>query len=112
MIKDKGVWTYEDSALLLIDYQKEMFQNIRSEASAELVDLNVRLLIRAAKAFNMPVVLSTVGVEMGVNGPTRQSILSELPDIKVIDRSSMNAWEDHAFHQAVKATDRKRLIFG
>jgi hypothetical protein len=30
-----GVWSYENSALVLIDYQNEMFQTIRSEASAE-----------------------------------------------------------------------------
>ncbi len=112
MSKSQGVWTYEDSALILIDYQKEMFDSVRSETSAELIDLNVRLLIKAARAFNMPVVLSTVGVEMGVNQPTRQSILDELPGIQVIDRSSMNAWEDKAFLEAVKKTGRKRLIFG
>lgn len=94
MSKSQGVWTYEDTALVLIDYQKEMFDQVRSETPANLIDLNVRLLIKAAKAFNMPIVLSTVGVEMGVNGPTRQSILDELPGIKPIDRSSMNAWED------------------
>ena len=108
----KGVWKYEESALLLIDYQKEMFDQIRSETPAELIDLNVRLLIKAAEAFNMPIVLSTVGVEMGVNHPTIPSILAELPDIKVIDRSSMNAWEDRAFRNAVEKTGRKRLIFG
>jgi nicotinamidase-related amidase len=69
MSKDQGVWTFEDSALVLIDYQKEMFETIRSETSADLIDLNVRLLAKAAKAFNMTVVLSTVGVELGVNGP-------------------------------------------
>jgi nicotinamidase-related amidase len=112
MSKSQGVWTYEDAALVLIDYQKEMFETVRSETSPELIDLNVRLLIKAAKAFNMPIVLSTVGVEMGVNHPTRQSILDELPGIEVIDRSSMNAWEDPAFLAAVKKTNRKRLIFG
>jgi nicotinamidase-related amidase len=112
MSKGQGVWTYQDSALVLIDYQKEMFDQVRSETGAELIDLNVRLLVKAAKAFNMPVVLSTVGVEMGVNGPTRPSITAELPGIDVIDRSSMNAWEDRAFHAAVKKTGRKRLIFG
>ena len=85
---------------------------MRSETSAELIDLNIRLLIKAAKAFDMPIILSTVGVEMGVNHPTRQSILDELPGMEVIDRSSMNAWEDEAFLAAVKKTDRKRLIFG
>ena len=112
MSNGQGVWTYRDSALVLIDYQKEMFEQVRSETSAELIDLNVRLLIKAAKAFNMPIVLSTVGVEMGVNGPTRPSITAELPAIDVIDRSSMNAWEDRGFHAAVKKTGRKRLIFG
>ena len=112
MTKSQGVWKHEDAALILIDYQKEMFEGIRSETPAELIDLNVRLLIKAAKAFNMPVILSTVGVEMGVNHPTRQSILDELPGIQVIDRSSMNAWEDEPFREAVRTTGRKRLIFG
>jgi nicotinamidase-related amidase len=112
MTQSQGVWKHEDAALILIDYQKEMFDTVRSETPAELIDLNVRLLIKAAKAFNMPVVLSTVGVEMGVNQPTRQSILDELPGINVIDRSSMNAWEDKPFREAVKKTGRKRLIFG
>jgi nicotinamidase-related amidase len=112
MTKSRGVWKYEDAALLLIDYQKEMFDSVRSETPAELIDLNVRLLIKAAKAFGMPVILSTVGVEMGVNHPTRQSILDELPGTEVIDRSSMNAWEDQPFRAAVNKTGRKRLIFG
>ena len=112
MISNKGVFHYQDAALLLIDYQKEMFENIRSETPAELVDLNVRLLIQAAKAFRIPIVLSTVGVEMGVNGPTVPSILAELPGIEVIDRSSMNAWDDKGFRAAVDKTGKKRLIFG
>jgi nicotinamidase-related amidase len=112
MNRDLGVWTYENSALVLIDYQKEMFETIRSETSAELADLNVRLLAKTAKAFNQPVVLSTVGVKYGINGPTHASILSELPGVEAIDRTSMNAFEDRAFSDAVKDTGRKRLIFG
>ena len=112
MTSDNGLFKYEDSALILIDYQQEMFDTVRSETPAELIDLNVRLLINAAKAFDMPIILSTVGVEMGVNHPTRQSILDELPGIDVIDRSSMNAWEDPNFRAAVEKTGRKRLIFG
>ena len=112
MNRELGVWTYENSALVLIDYQKEMFEVIRSETSAELADLNVRLLARTARAFNMPVVVSTVGVTYRLNGPTHASILSELPGVEPIDRTSMNAFEDRAFSDAVKKTGRKRLIFG
>lgn len=107
-----GVWTSQEVALILIDYQKEMFENVKSETTPDQIDLNVRLLIKAAKAFDIPVVLSTVGVEMGVNGPTRASIQDELPGLAVIDRTSMDAWEDAAFRAAVERTGKKRLIFG
>jgi nicotinamidase-related amidase len=112
MNKELGVWTYEDCALVLIDYQNEMFEVIRSETDADLVELNVRLLAKTAKALGMPIVLSTVGVGLGFNSPTLPSILSELDGIEPIDRSSMNAFEDEAFREAVKATGRKRLIIG
>src|SRR2546421_10205352 len=112
MNKDLGVWTNQDCALVLIDYQKEIFATIRSETSAALAELNVRLLARTAKAFNMPIVLSTVGVAARINGPTQPAILAELPGLQVIDRTTMNAFEDGAFREAVKKTGRKRLIFG
>ena len=112
MEKDLGVWTYNDCALVLIDYQNEMFEVIRSETSADLADLHVRLLARAARAFNMPIVLSTVGVKYGLNGPTHASIMADLPGMEAIDRTSMNAFEDRAFSEAVKRTGRKRLIVG
>jgi nicotinamidase-related amidase len=112
MNRDLGVWTAQDCALVLIDYQNEMFEVIRSETSADLVELHVRLLAKTAKAFDMPIVLSTVGVEIGFNGPTLPSIVSELDGIEPIDRTSMNAFEDRAFSEAVRATGRKRLIVG
>jgi len=110
--KDLGVWTAADCALVLIDYQNEMFEVIRSETPADVVELHVRLLARTARAFGMPVVASTVGVKYGFNGPTLPSVLSELDGIEPIDRSSMNAFEDEAFRAAVAATGRRRLIIG
>src|SRR2546430_12238742 len=112
MTRDLGVWTADDCALVLIDYQKEMFEVIRSETSADLVEMHVRLLAKTAKAFDVPIVLTTVGVGAGFNGPTLPSILSELDGIEPIDRYSMNAFEDEAFSEAVKGTGRKRLIIG
>jgi len=112
MTKDLGVWTAEDCALVLIDYQNEMFEVIRSETPANLVELHVRLLAKTARAYGMPIVLSTVGVKFGLNGPTLPSVLAELDGVEPIDRSSMNAFEDEAFRQAVQATGRRRLIIG
>jgi nicotinamidase-related amidase len=112
MTNELGVWTADDCALVLIDYQTEMMQVIRSETNTDLVELHVRLLARTAKAFAVPIVLSTVGVGYGFNGPTISSLLSELDGIEPIDRTSMNAFEDEAFRAAVAATGRKRLIIG
>src|SRR6476469_6478509 len=112
MTKDLGVWTADDCALVLIDYQQEMFEVIRSETSANLFETQVRLLAKTAKAFGVPIVLTTVGVGAGFNGPTLPSILSELDGIEAIDRYSMNAFEDEAFSEAVKTTGRRRLIIG
>ncbi len=66
MNRDLGVWTSQDSALVLIDYQPEIFATIRSETRADLAELNVRLLARTAKAFNIPIVLSSGGVGAGI----------------------------------------------
>jgi nicotinamidase-related amidase len=112
MNRDLGVWTHEDCALVLIDYQKEQLESIRSETPAELIELHVRLLAKTARAFDVPIVLSTVGVGYGFNSPTQPAILAELPDIEPIDRSSMDSFDDQEFREAVAATGRKRLIFG
>ena len=112
MSNDLGVWKAEDCALLLIDYQNEMFEVIRSETNADLVEMHVRLLAKTAKAYGVPIVLSTVGVAAGFNGPTIPPLLAELDGIEVIDRFSMSAFEDEAFSDAVKATGKKRLIIG
>ena len=112
MSSDLGVWTSEDSALVLVDYQAELLESIRSETGADLVELHARWLAKTAKAFDMPIVLSTVGVGGGVFGPTQPAVLAELPDVEPIDRSTMNAFEDQAFRDAVAATGRKRLIIG
>ena len=112
MNRNLGVWTNEECALVLIDYQPEQFESIRSETPADLIELHTRWLVRAAKAFDVPIVLSTVGVESGRLSPTAPAILAELDGIEPIDRSSMNSFEDQAFREAVAATGRRRLMFG
>ena len=112
MNRDLGVWTSADCALVLIDYQPEQFESIRSETPADLIELHARWLARTAKAFDVPIVLSTIGVESGTNDPTVPAIAAELEGIEPIDRSSTNSFESDAFRDAVAATGRKRLIFG
>lgn len=107
--KSNGVWDSKECALLLIDYQENVLADV-FEQDRRVVEFNARTLASAAVAFKIPVVLSTVGVQMGANDPTLPSLQAALPNVKDIDRSSMNAWEDAKFLAAVKATGRKRLV--
>ena len=107
--KSKAVWDAQDCALMFIDYQDHVLDVIFAQ-DRRIIELNVRTLAKVALAFKIPVILSTVGVEMGANGPTIESLRSVLPNIQDIDRSTMNAWDDPKFVAAVKATSRKRLV--
>jgi nicotinamidase-related amidase len=107
--KSSGIWDSKDVVLILIDYQPGVMSYIGS-SDPKLVELNARYLAKAAKAFDIPIILSTVGVKMGVNQPTIESVRNEIPDVQEIDRSSMDSWEDRAFVEAIKKTGRKRLV--
>ena len=111
MNNKKGIWDAADSALLLIDYQDHMLDLI-FEQDRRVIELNVRSLAQIASELKIPVILSTVGVDMGVNGPTIKSLRDVVPNVKEIDRSTMNAWDDKNFVAAVKATGRRRLVMG
>ena len=60
------------------------------------------------KPTNIPVVLSTVAVGMGVNEGTIPAIREALPGVEEIDRTGVNAWEDEDFRKAVQDTGRRR----
>jgi hypothetical protein len=60
----------------------------------KLVELNVRTLSQMAVKFEIPVILSTVGVKLGVDSPTIASLRAVLPGVEDIDRTSMDAWDD------------------
>ena len=105
------LWDASECALVLIDYQDSVL-GIVFEQDRRVIALNARTLAKAALAFKIPVIPSTVGVEMGVNGPTIPSLRAALANVKEIDRSNMNAWEDPEFVAAVKATGRKRMVMG
>jgi nicotinamidase-related amidase len=107
--KSLRVWDASECVLMFIDYQDHVMDLIFAQ-DRRIIELNIRTLAKMAVAFKIPVILSTVRVEMGVNGSTIESLRAVLPHVQDIDRSSMNAWGDANFVAAVKATGRKRLV--
>lgn len=101
--------TPENCVVVLIDYQPEQYRTVTSSTREE-IDLNVIAVCKLARAYDIPVIVSTVGVDMGVNTGTAEAILAELPGQKEIDRTGVNAWEDEEFRNAVKATGRRKVV--
>ena len=101
--------TPENCALVLIDYQPEQYRTITSSTREE-IDLNVIALCKLAVAYDIPVIVSTVAVGMGVNEGTASEIMAELPGVTEIDRTGVNSWEDEEFRKAVEATGRKNIV--
>ncbi len=101
--------TPENSVLLIIDYQPIQITSINSMDKRDLI-MNMGVLAELAKAFSLPVILSTVNVRTGVNKDTIPQIREHLGDIPSYDRTSINAWEDKEFYEAVQATGRKKLL--
>ena len=67
-------------------------------------------LAELARAYSIPVILSTVNVKTGMNHDTLPTIRPKFGDITSYDRTSINAWEDKEFYEAVQATGRKKLL--
>jgi nicotinamidase-related amidase len=100
--------TPENSALVVIDYQPSQIQAVGSMEHELLLD-NILSVARLGKAFDLPVVLSTVNVANG-QGHTLPELKAVLSDNEEIDRTQINSWEDVEFQRAVRATGRKKLI--
>jgi nicotinamidase-related amidase len=99
--------TPERSVLLLIDHQPFQFANLHSHEPTLIVN-NVVGLTKAAKAFNVPTILTTVTEERG--GYLLKGLQEVFPAQKPINRTSLNSWEDPRVVEAVKKTGRKQLV--
>ena len=99
--------TPENCALLLIDHQPFQLANVNSH-DPTLVINNVTGLAKTAKAFGVPTIITSVNGARG--GGIFKQLQAVFPEQKAIDRTSINAWEDRRVVEAVKKTDRKKLV--
>ena len=101
--------TPQNAALCVIDYQPSQFGGIRS-IDHDLLLENIVSTVRIAKAFDLPIVHSTINVATGRGQPTVPELAELLTDDPPVDRTTTNAWEDPDFLAAVRATGRRKLV--
>src|SRR6476659_6578133 len=101
--------TSENAALVLIDHQVGLMTGVRDMSVGELKH-NVVGLAKAALALKLPIVVTTTARD-SLWGPTFPELVEALPGVEIIDRSSVNAFDDARVAGAIEATGRKKLIF-
>jgi nicotinamidase-related amidase len=102
------LYTPQDSAIVFIDHQPQMTFGVASIDRATLMN-NVTLMAKVAKEFKVPAVLTAVETE-AFSGYVWPQLLDVFPGQPVIERSSMNSWDDPGFRKAIEATGRKNIL--
>jgi nicotinamidase-related amidase len=104
----KSMLTPDNHSLILIDHQPQMAFATRSH-TVESVRNNVTGLAKAAKAFNVPTILTTVAAK-SFSGPIFPEVQAVFPNQTPIDRTTMNTWEDKRVTDKVKSFKKNKIV--
>lgn len=98
----------DNHMLLLIDHQPQMAFATRSIDVAELRN-NVTGLAKAAAAFKVPTILTTVAAK-SFSGPIFPELQAVFPEQTPIDRTTMNTWEDKRVVDQINKYGKKKIV--
>lgn len=99
----------KNHTLVLIDHQPQMAFATQSHP-IEIIRNNVSLISKASKTFNVPVVITSVAAK-SFSGPIFTEITDVFPNEKIIDRTTMNTWEDINAYKAITSKNKKKIVF-
>ena len=105
----KTLLSPSDHALVLIDFQSQMAFATKS-IDATLLRNNAALVANSAAGFGVSTILTTIA-EKSFSGPMFSEITDAFPNQKLLDRTSMNTWEDAAVIDEVNRIGKQRLVF-
>ena len=104
----KTLLTPQDHMLVMIDFQSQMAFATKSIDATNLRN-NAALIAKAAKTFRVPTTLTTVA-QKSFSGPMFSEITEVFPENKLLDRTSMNTWEDTAVIAEVNRIGKPRIV--
>ncbi len=105
---EKGLLTPDNSVVAIIDLQPQMLFGVANFDRQTIINNNV-VLAKAARVFDVPVVLSTVETK-SFSGYMWPQIQAVFPNQKPVERTSMNSWDDKNFVAAIERTGRKKIV--
>jgi len=104
----RGLIDPKNHMLIMIDFQSQMSFATKSIDAVNLRN-NAALVSRAAAGFGVPAILTTVA-EKTFSGPMYEEITSAFPGQALIDRTSMNTWEDPNIIAKVNEIGKGRVV--
>src|SRR5438874_1157213 len=107
-LSEKGLLTPDNCVLTLIDLQPQMLFGVANFDRQAIINNNVALA-KAARVFGVPVVLTTVETK-GFSGIMWPQVTAVFPKQVLIERTTMNSWDDENFVAAVKKSGRKKIV--
>ena len=97
-----------NTALMFIDHQPQMAFGV-TNIDRQTLKNNVVALAKSAKIFDIPTVITSVETE-SFSGYVYPELLDEFPEQDILERSSMNSWDDQKVREAIAATGRKKIL--
>ena len=98
----------KDHTLVMIDFQSQMAFATHSIEAVTLRN-NAALVASAAAGFGVSTILTTVA-EKSFSGPMFDEIKAAFPGQAMLDRTSMNTWEDAAVIQKINEIGKPRIV--
>lgn len=102
------VLTPTNCQIIFIDQQPQMAFGVQSMDRQALKN-NVVGLAKAAKVFNIPTIITTVET-LSFSGHTYPELLDVFPGIAILERSSMNSWDDQKVRDALAANGKNKIV--
>jgi nicotinamidase-related amidase len=102
------VLTPQNCQMIFIDQQPQMAFGVQS-IDRQTLKNNVLGLAKAAKAFGIPTTITTVETQ-SFSGYTYPELLDIFPGKEILERSSMNSWDDQKVRDALAANGRKKVV--
>src|SRR5246500_1019141 len=105
---EKGLLTPDNCVVAFIDHQPQMLFGTSNFDRQSIIN-NTVALAKAARVFDVPVVLTTVETK-AFSGNMWPQLRAVFPGQEPIERSSMNSWDDKNFVAAIRATRRTKIV--
>jgi nicotinamidase-related amidase len=105
---EKGLLTPDNCVVALIDHQPQMLFGVSSLDRQSIIN-NTVAMAKAARVFDLPVVLSTVESK-SFSGIMWPQIKAVFPNQVPIERTSMDAWDDRNFVSAIEKSGRRKIV--